>query len=344
MVNNEQARVGRLGRDVHPVRRRRHGHGVLGRGGGNPIHRRARHRRRSSHAIRAATWRGRRCGSASPTPPSSPPSPPTPRAARSTPCTTPSRRSAAWCRWSTSSSASGVRRRWRRPLRHARRWSSSRSSSPASWSGRTPEYLGKKIEAARVQLASLFVLVYAFVDPRLHRGRRSSTHGRPGRSEQRRAARLLRDPLRVQLDRGNNGSAFAGLTGSTYFYNTMFGFAMLSRPVRDEGARAGAGRVSCAEKRVVPAAAGRSRSTTPLFVALLLGVILIVSALTFFPALSLGPDRRSTADAGRAPLLSDVCAPWPQSTRPLFDPPIVSRARSATRSSSSRRATWCGTR
>jgi K+-transporting ATPase ATPase A chain len=86
----------------------------------------------------------------------------------------------------------------------------------------------------------------------------------------------------------NNGSAFAGLTGSTYFYNTLFAFAMLfgrfamKVPVLALGG-------FLAERRIAPETAGTFPVTTPLFVALLLSVIIVVTALTFFPALSLGP-------------------------------------------------------
>jgi K+-transporting ATPase ATPase A chain len=87
---------------------------------------------------------------------------------------------------------------------------------------------------------------------------------------------------------GNNGSAFAGLTGSTYWYNTTLGlgtlfgrFAMMVPMLALAG--------FLAERKSVPESAGTFPVTTPLFVVLLLGVILIVGALTFFPALSLGP-------------------------------------------------------
>jgi K+-transporting ATPase ATPase A chain len=86
----------------------------------------------------------------------------------------------------------------------------------------------------------------------------------------------------------NNGSAFAGLTGTTYYYNTMFGLAtMFGRFAMMVPALALAGFL--AERRVAPETAGTFPVTTPLFVMLLLGVIVIVTALTFFPALSLGP-------------------------------------------------------
>jgi K+-transporting ATPase ATPase A chain len=87
---------------------------------------------------------------------------------------------------------------------------------------------------------------------------------------------------------GNNGSAFAGLTGSTYYYNTLLGLATLfGRFAMMVPMLALAG--FFAERKTVPASAGTFPVTTPLFVVLLVGVILIVGALTFFPALSLGP-------------------------------------------------------
>jgi len=86
----------------------------------------------------------------------------------------------------------------------------------------------------------------------------------------------------------NNGSAFAGLTGTTYFYNTLLGLnTLIGRFAMQVPALALAGFM--AEKRIAPESAGTFPVTTPLFVALVIGVILIVGALTFFPALSLGP-------------------------------------------------------
>jgi K+-transporting ATPase ATPase A chain len=86
----------------------------------------------------------------------------------------------------------------------------------------------------------------------------------------------------------NNGSAFAGLTGSTYWYNTLFGinmlfgrFAMMVPAVALGG--------FLAERKIAPESTGTFPVTTPLFVLLLVSVILIVGALTFFPALALGP-------------------------------------------------------
>jgi K+-transporting ATPase ATPase A chain len=86
----------------------------------------------------------------------------------------------------------------------------------------------------------------------------------------------------------NNGSAFAGLTGTTYYYNTLFGTNMLiGRFVMMIPMLALAGFL--AEKKIAPESAGSFPVTTPLFVVLLVSVILIVGALTFFPALALGP-------------------------------------------------------
>jgi potassium-transporting ATPase potassium-binding subunit len=88
---------------------------------------------------------------------------------------------------------------------------------------------------------------------------------------------------------GNNGSAFAGLSGNTPFYNWTLGFAMLIGrfaeviPILAFGG-------SLAKKRVVPAGLGTFPTTGPLWVVLLIGVIIIVGALTYFPAYSLGPN------------------------------------------------------
>jgi K+-transporting ATPase ATPase A chain len=86
----------------------------------------------------------------------------------------------------------------------------------------------------------------------------------------------------------NNGSAFAGLTGGTYYYNTLFGVAtLLGRFAMMVPALALAGFL--AQRKVTPETAGTFPVTGPLFVTLLIGVVLIVGALTFFPALALGP-------------------------------------------------------
>ena len=87
---------------------------------------------------------------------------------------------------------------------------------------------------------------------------------------------------------GNNGSAFAGITASTMFYNTTLGFAMfIGRFLMIVPMVAIAG--SLAAKKIVPASAGTFPTHGPLFVGLVVGVILIVGGLTYFPALALGP-------------------------------------------------------
>jgi K+-transporting ATPase ATPase A chain len=153
--------------------------------------------------------------------------------------------------------------------------------------GRTPEYLGKKIQAREVQMAMLFVLLSSLVIlgmtavsvvvPQGLAGR--NNNGPHGFSE------ILYAFSSVF---GNNGSAFAGLTGGTYYYNTMLGVGMLFGRfglIVPMLALAG----FMAEKKVAPETAGTFPVTGPMFVVLLTGVILIVGALTFFPALALGP-------------------------------------------------------
>jgi len=153
--------------------------------------------------------------------------------------------------------------------------------------GRTPEYLGKKIQAREVQMAMLYILVFpaailtmTAASALLPAGLKGLNNAGPhGLSEMLYA---------FSSTAGNNGSAFAGLTGTTYYYNTMLGvntligrFAMLVPMLALAG--------FVAEKKIVPESAGTFPVTTPLFVVLLVSVIVIVSALTFFPALSLGP-------------------------------------------------------
>ena len=154
--------------------------------------------------------------------------------------------------------------------------------------GRTPEYLGKKIEAYDVQMAMLYLLIFPFIIlgfsavtvlmPTL--GLSSLTnHGPHGLSE------IL---YAYTSATGNNGSAFAGLSANTHWYNYSLGIAMFfGRFMMIVPMLAIAG--SLAGKKIVPASAGTFPVTTPLFTILLASVILIVGALTFFPALSLGP-------------------------------------------------------
>jgi len=153
--------------------------------------------------------------------------------------------------------------------------------------GRTPEYLGKKIEAFEVKMASLVilfpcavVLIGAAVAVLAPEGVR--TIANPG-------AHGFSEVLYAFSSAGNNnGSAFAGLGANTLFYNTALGLAMffarywLAIPIL---AMAG----SLASKKIVPPSSGTLPTHTPLFVVLLASVVIIVGALTFIPALALGP-------------------------------------------------------
>jgi potassium-transporting ATPase potassium-binding subunit len=153
--------------------------------------------------------------------------------------------------------------------------------------GRTPEYLGKKIESKEVRLAALAILIlpasilgFTAVSVLVHAGLAGPLNpGSHGFSE------IL---YAFSSQTGNNGSAFAGLTGNTVYYNSTGGAAMwLGRYMMVLPILALAG--ALAGKKVVPAGPGTLRTDTPLFVGLLIGVIFIVGALTFFPALALGP-------------------------------------------------------
>jgi len=154
--------------------------------------------------------------------------------------------------------------------------------------GRTPEYLGKKIEAYDVQMSMLYLLIFpliilgftavAVVIPNI--GLSSlANHGPHGLSE------IL---YAYTSATGNNGSAFAGLNANTHWYNYSLGVAMFfGRFMMAIPMLAIAG--SLAGKKSVPESAGTFPVTTPLFTILLTSVIVIVGALTFFPALSLAP-------------------------------------------------------
>jgi K+-transporting ATPase ATPase A chain len=153
--------------------------------------------------------------------------------------------------------------------------------------GRTPEYLGKKIEAKEVTMAVLAILILEFsilgftaLASVLPAGLAGPLNKGPhGFSE------IL---YAYSSGTGNNGSAFAGISANTPFYNMTIGFAMLfGRFLMIVPTIAIAG--SLVKKKLVPASSGTFPTNTPLFVALLVGVILIVGGLTFFPALSLGP-------------------------------------------------------
>jgi K+-transporting ATPase ATPase A chain len=154
--------------------------------------------------------------------------------------------------------------------------------------GRTPEYLGKKIQAFEVQMAMLTVLIFSLliltftavssVSPSF--GTASVYNPGPhGLSEMLYA---------YSSAAGNNGSAFGGISVNTKWYNTTLGltmlfgrFFMIVPPLAIAG--------SLSRKKLIPPSLGTFPVTTPLFTGLLVGVIVIVGALTFFPALSLGP-------------------------------------------------------
>lgn len=153
--------------------------------------------------------------------------------------------------------------------------------------GRSPEFLGKKIEAGEIKMAIvavllpsaailLFTALGVITDAGLSSRANAGPHG------------LSEILYGFTSGAGNNGSAFAGLNANTPFYNLLIGLAMwigrfgVILPVL---AIAG----SMAGKRIAPASVGTFPTDSPLFVVLLIAVILIVGALTFFPALSLGP-------------------------------------------------------
>jgi K+-transporting ATPase ATPase A chain len=153
--------------------------------------------------------------------------------------------------------------------------------------GRTPEYLGKKIEAYDVKMAILVTLIFPTVILVFTAISTVATFGtssilNPG-------PHGLSEILYSFVSQaGNNGSAFAGLTTNTLWYNTAGGITMLvGRFLMIIPMLAIAGNL--AQKKYVPPSLGTFPVTTPLFSVLLIGVILIVGALTFFPALSLGP-------------------------------------------------------
>ncbi len=153
--------------------------------------------------------------------------------------------------------------------------------------GRTPEYLGKKIQAPEMKLVVLYVLAMPARAAGLRRRRRcccdsALTTNNPGPHG------LTEILYALTSAANNNGSAFAGLTAATQWYDTTMGLAMLVGrffliiPVL---AIAGA----MARKQPAPVTAGTFPTHTPLFVGLVIGVVVIVAGLTFFPALALGP-------------------------------------------------------
>jgi len=173
--------------------------------------------------------------------------------------------------------------------------------------GRTPEYLGKKIEAYEMKMASLvilipplLVLVGAAIACATEAGQRGvsnpSAHG------------LSEILYAFSSASNNNGSAFGGLSANTPFYNVALGICMwcarywLIIPVL---AIAGA----LAKKKIVPKTSGTLPTHTPLFVVMLVGTIVVVGALTFIPALALGPIVEHLLAAGGSPHLATLAVP-----------------------------------
>jgi potassium-transporting ATPase potassium-binding subunit len=153
--------------------------------------------------------------------------------------------------------------------------------------GRTPEYLGKKIEATEMKLVTVYILivptlilVFSGISVLLDQAKSSILNPGPhGLSEV---------VYAFTSTANNNGSAFGGLAGNTDWFNTTLGLSVLAGrflPIVLVLAIAG----SLARKQSVPPSAGTFPTATPLFAALLVGVILIVVALTYFPVLALGP-------------------------------------------------------
>ncbi len=154
--------------------------------------------------------------------------------------------------------------------------------------GRTPEYMGKKVEAFDVQMSMLYFLIFpvvilgfsaiAVLSPSF--GTSSlSNHGPHG---------LTQILYAYTSAAGNNGSAFAGLNANTHWYNATLAVTMLAgRFLMIVPMLAVAGNLAI--KKIAPPSLGTFPVTSPLFAVLLTGVIVIVGALTFFPALSLGP-------------------------------------------------------
>jgi len=153
--------------------------------------------------------------------------------------------------------------------------------------GRTPEYLGKKIEAFEMKMAAITILIPPLV---VLGGTALAVVTAAGKSSVfNPGAHGFSEILYALSSAGNNnGSAFGGLSANTPFYNTLLGFAMLfSRFWLTVPVLAIAG--SLASKKIVPVGSGTLPTHTPLFVMLLIGTVLLVGALTFIPALALGP-------------------------------------------------------
>ncbi|MES5817622.1 potassium-transporting ATPase subunit KdpA [Streptomyces sp. RG80] len=153
--------------------------------------------------------------------------------------------------------------------------------------GRTPEYLGKKIGTREIKLAACYILITPALVLILSAA--AMALPTPGNSMTNSGAHGFSEILYAYTSAANNnGSAFAGLNADTQWFNTTLGIAMaLGRFLPMVFVLALAG--SLAEQRPVPVTAGTLRTEKPLFTGLLVGAILIITGLTYFPALALGP-------------------------------------------------------
>ncbi len=170
--------------------------------------------------------------------------------------------------------------------------------------GRTPEYVGKKIEAREVKMAMLAILVL----PLMYLGWTAVAVVLPSAvaSMANAGPHGFTEVLYAFTSAtGNNGSAFAGLSGNTFFYNLTLASSMfVGRFFMIVPAMALAG--SLAGKKSIPPSAGTLPTTGGLFVGLVVGVILIIGGLTFFPALALGPIVEHLAWQRQHPVLIDL--------------------------------------
>ena len=155
--------------------------------------------------------------------------------------------------------------------------------------GRTPEYLGKKIQATEMKMVVLYILavptaVLGFAAASLFVGSvKNMTIWNPGQHG-------FTEILYAFTRRGNNnGSAFAGITAATPWMDTTLGHRDARRPVLPHHSRARDSPARWPASRSMPATEGTFPTDTPLFVGLVIGVVVIVGGLTYFPALALGP-------------------------------------------------------
>ena len=162
--------------------------------------------------------------------------------------------------------------------------------------GRTPEFLGKKIESFEIKMVSLSILVMPLLVLIGTAIAVSTTAGRAGAFNP--GAHGFSEILyAITSPANNNGSAFGGLSSDTIFYNLITGIVMIFGrywPYLPMLALAGA----LAGKKKTPAGAGTLATYTPIFIGLLVGVVLLVGALNFFPALALGPIAEQLAPLG----------------------------------------------